>query len=285
MKTIKYFITIVSLNTFQIFSLILNPSLRSILGKLIGQLFFYVLKKRKEVAYLQLKKSFPKKTNKEIIEILKKTHTHFGQMFLDVLCSQKIIKNENIKIINEEILLSLKSNNQGFILLTGHLGNWEIIPAWMSKNKFNVKTVTQNQKNKGAQFFFNNLRKQNDINPVSIHYSSNKMINFLKNGNTLVLASDQDAGEKGEFINFFGRKASTPRGASVFYKKTKCKVIAAFCLKKKFKYSIEFIIIEPNKNYTSIMHQFTELLEKKIKGEPHQYLWFHRRWKTKNEKY
>lgn len=283
MKTIKNFITRLSFNLIQIFCSVIKPSLRSIIGKLVGALFFYIFKKRKKLAYSQLKQSFPNKNNKELLKILKKTHSHFGQMFLDALCIEKIIKNEKIKIINEKTLLKLKSNKEGFILLTGHFGNWEIIPAWMSKNNFNIKTVTQNQKNKGAQLFFNNLRKKNGFNPVSIHYSSHKMINFLKKGNTLILASDQDAGKKGEFINFFGRAASTPRGASVFYEKTKCKVVVAFCIRKKFNYCIEFIIIEPSKKYTSIMHQFTELLEQRIKKKPHQYLWFHRRWKTKNE--
>lgn len=283
MKTIKYFITRLSLQFFQFFCSVIKPSLRSVIGKLVGALFYYIFQKRKKLAYKQLKKSFPNTNNKELLTILKKTHSHFGQMFLDALCIQKIIKNEKIKIINEKTLLNLKSNKEGFILLTGHFGNWEIIPAWMSKNNFNIKTVTQNQKNKGAQSFFNNLRQKNGFNPVSIHYSSHKMINFLKQGNTLILASDQDAGKKGEFINFFGRKASSPRGASVFYEKTKCNVVAAFCTKEKLNYSIEFIIIEPSKKYTSIMHQFTELLEKKIKKKPHQYLWFHRRWKTKNE--
>jgi len=257
--------------------------LRYWFGIIIGSLFYNIIKKRKEHAYSELKKSFPKKSNSEILKLLKKTYNHFGQMFIDSISTIKIVKKEDIKILNVDILNKLKSKKVGFILLTAHIGNWEIIPVWLSENNFLIKTVTQNQNNKGAQLFFKNLRKKNGVNPISIHYSTHKMIKSIKNGEVLVLVSDQDAGKKGEFINFFGRPASTPRGASVFYEKTKCEIVAAFCIKEKFKYSIEFVKIKPNKQYSSIMHQFTQLLEKKIRKYPNQYFWFHKRWKTKND--
>ena len=285
MITIKNTTTRIFLNLMKNISLFLSPKFRYWFGILIGSLFFKVIKKRKKHAYYQLKKSFPKKSNSEILKILKKTHIHFGQMFIDAISTIKIVKNEDIKILNADILNKLKSKNEGFILLTAHIGNWEIIPVWLSENNFTIKTVTKNQKNKGAHFFFQNLRKKNGVNPVSIHYPTHEMIKSIKNGEVLILASDQDAGKKGEFINFFGRPASTPRGASVFYEKTKCEIIAAFCIKEKIKYSIEFVKIKPNNQYPSIMFQFTELLEKKVRKYPNQYFWFHKRWKTKNDNY
>jgi len=100
--------------------------------------------------------------------------------------------------------------------------------------------------------------------------------------------SDQDAGKKGTFVNFFGSKASTPKGAALFFLNTKSPMIFASCIQLSFQnYKIEFIPIEIKKEYLNdkdvenITQTYTTFLENYIKKYPEQYFWFHKRWKTK----
>jgi KDO2-lipid IV(A) lauroyltransferase len=106
------------------------------------------------------------------------------------------------------------------------------------------------------------------------------MIEALREGKILILASDQNAGKRGEFVHFFGRPASSPRGPSFFHKKTGAAVITAFCHRKPTgNYELKFNRL-PDDGAGTVMERFTSVLESEVRKRPAQYFWFHRRWKS-----
>ena len=110
------------------------------------------------------------------------------------------------------------------------------------------------------------------------------MYSALENNDILTLASDQDAKKSGIFVNFFGVKASTPKGAALFHFKSKSPIIFVTCHMEninKYILNIEPVKIHNKSDIESITISYTRLLEDIIKKYPEQYFWFHRRWKTK----
>jgi KDO2-lipid IV(A) lauroyltransferase len=111
------------------------------------------------------------------------------------------------------------------------------------------------------------------------------MYDVLSQNGILGLVSDQDAKKSGVFVNFFGKKASTSKGAALFHINNKSPIIIALCNKNSFKnYKINFIPIDTSKkSVQEITQTYTTILEQNIIKSPEQYFWFHRRWKTKYE--
>ena len=106
---------------------------------------------------------------------------------------------------------------------------------------------------------------------------------LLKENKILILASDQDAKQRGVFVNFFNKPASTPKGVARFHLETGSDIFFISCYVEhngKHKLQIQPVVPEGVSTVKSITQAFTTLLEKKVREFPEQYFWFHRRWKT-----
>ncbi len=249
-------------------------------GERIGSLAFHRLKVRQNEAILNLEIAFPDSTRQFRKTTLRQLHHHFGIMFLDALCANVILTNGRITVKGEEKLASAYNANRGVILMAGHFGNWELIPPWLSFHGYEIMTVAQRQSNRGADLFFTENRQQTGTSPIPPSTDPSAMIDALREGKILILASDQNAGKRGEFVHFFGRPTSSPRGPAVFNKKTGAMVITAFCYRKPAgDYELKFDRL-PNDGGETVMERFTSLLESEVMKRPAQYFWFHRRWKS-----
>ncbi|MBR1859789.1 MAG: lysophospholipid acyltransferase family protein, partial [Selenomonadaceae bacterium] len=113
----------------------------------------------------------------------------------------------------------------------------------------------------------------------------------LKKGKILGFLADQDGGPGGAFIEFLGKTASTPMGPAVFARKFRSPVLPAFILRQpngRHKVVIgEVMRYEDNGNTDEDLYKFTEkmthILEKVIRENPTQWLWFQKRWNTPPE--
>ena len=249
-------------------------------GERIGTLVFHRLKVRQNEARLNLQIAFPDSSLQFRETTLRQLHRHFGVMFLDALCPKALLTNSQITVKGEEKIASGYSTNRGVILMVGHFGNWELIPPWLSARGYEMMTIAQRQSNRGADLFFTQNRQKSGSSPISTSTAPSVMIEALREGKILILASDQNAGKRGEFVHFFGRPASSPRGPSFFHKKTGAAVITAFCHRKPTgNYELKFNRL-PDDGAGTVMERFTSVLESEVRKRPAQYFWFHRRWKS-----
>lgn len=259
----------------------MSYSKRNRLGERLGSLAYEKLRIRQQEAGENIRIAFPEAPPSFHQKILRGLHRHFGIMFLDALCGEAIVKDGRVAIEGKSKLNTAFQDNKGVILISGHFGNWELIPIWLAINGYEIVTVVQRQSNRGADLFFREFRQKVGTSPVYQSTPVTELIRYLKDGKILILASDQNAGEKGEFIDFFGRPASSPRGANVLHKKTGASIITALCHKENNEnYILKFDKL-PEYRQVSIMTRFTSILENEIRNRPSQYFWFHRRWKSK----
>ena len=242
-----------------------------------------IFPKRKKVAEKNLKIAFPNKSQFEIDNIIKSTYKHYMILMFEFL-RQRNLQAKNIKVNMDSITKDLLSSNKGLILMTAHLGNWEMIIPVLSQYKKST-VIVKVQKNSGGDKFLNEARNFKNITLLPMKASKRIMIDALINGEALALASDQNAGNKGIKVPFFGSKVSIPKGAAYFHYKTKCPIAIGFCiLKEDFSYEFKLRSIEIEENFDntedlffSIHQTYCSFLEQEIKKNPEQYFWFHRK--------
>ena len=278
-------ITYLFLVLFSRFLSILPRKLILFSGQAFGLLMYYFFPLRKKVAKINLKIAFPKKTNKEINYLIRKTFKHYGLLMFEFISNHNSKFNNKIFNMDDETE-NLLNKKDGMICMTAHFGNWEmLIPIISQRKMFTV--IVREQKNNGADKFFYECRKfNNNIVLISKKGSKKEMINNLKEGHVLGLATDQNAHNRGTQTFFFNKKASFPKGAGHFYYLTNAKLIVGFCiLTKNYNYELKLREIFLNKKYeqkddliVEVNNIYAKMLEDQIKKRPEQYFWFHKKW-------
>tara|TARA_B100000003_G_scaffold208142_1_gene227556 strand:- start:5330 stop:6190 length:861 start_codon:yes stop_codon:yes gene_type:complete len=238
---------------------------------------------RKEIAFNNIKKAFPEWNNDKINHHIQITYQFFTHNMIQFFSVPKSWHGIEIEIIGSNILDEAMKNKKGCILVSAHFGAWELFVKWVGQTGYDAIGIAQRQKNKGANQFFKEQRELCNVEHIFRKESIDKMESVLNSNKILGLVSDQDARNRGIFVDFFGHPASTHKGAALFHKNTNAPLVFGVCLKTGYqKYRVEIISIKPKSNsIKDITQAFTSIIEAKVREYPEQYFWFHRRWKTK----
>ena len=262
------------------------------LGNNVGKLYYRIAGRQRQRALDQIQEclGMPAKTAEQTIASLCKK---LGQTFLEVLYSPALTpKNvqEYITIENRHYLDQALSDGRGAVLLTAHIGNWEWMGAALAMAGFPLTGVAKRQPNDQHTRILNENRQRAGIEIFS--RGTTEVIGAaraLKQGKIVALLADQDAGTQGLFVNFFGKMSSTPLGPTIFSKKFKAPVVPAF------------IVRRPEGGHRVILHQAmyyqdtgkvdediyrfttqtTKVIEDTIRQYPDEWIWFQKRWNTK----
>ena len=260
-------------------------------GRKMGSLFYYFIPIRKSVAIVNINLAFPNLNATQKKKLLHSTYKHFGMVLFDFLRLNQYKRNKNINLVNipSESIKLFRENNGG-ILLSAHIGNWEYLGPSIGLHNIKCAGVAQVQHNSSANIFFNELRTSKHMKVIPVDAGSKSMVKAILEGYYLGLISDQNAGKKGTKASFFGKSVSVPKGTGIFHLKTNSPILLGFCiLSPDLNYNLSFqqLSFEGLSDNTDeaikvINQRYTLLLEEEIKKHPHQYFWFHRKWPKKN---
>tara|TARA_B000000609_G_C24181046_1_gene358407 strand:- start:3277 stop:4128 length:852 start_codon:yes stop_codon:yes gene_type:complete len=250
----------------------------------LAAFFYKCVPLRKKVAYSNIQRAFPSQNKEWVTIVLRGAYQMAIQNFIDFLSAPSSVSSTQFKIINQEILDIAISRNRGTILVTGHFGLWEKWGAWLGANSYPITGIFQRQSNKGSDQFFKELRKSYGMGHIYRRDPIEKSYKVLNDNKFLILASDQDAKDRGVIVNFFGHKTSVPKGAAIFHiKKGASLIFSVGTVAKDGEMTISFeeIILKEKPTIESVTQAYTKMLETKIKEFPDHYFWFHRKWKSK----
>ena len=265
-------------------NLVTKLSLRTqiIISQNIASVLYHYIPKRKNVAIKNIQTAFPKCSDIWVANTLKKCYKFFAYNFIQFLALPRSTDSIKIQINGQTALDNAIEQGKGVILISSHFGPWEILGHWLGVNNYQLRGVAHKQKNKGANRFFEEKRQLSGIKHIYRKVGMDVFYNILEEKKILGLVSDQDAKNKGIFINFFNKPASTHKGAAIFHLNTNAPMIYGICIQTGFQeYKIELIPITSVKNtIKDIIQEYTLTLERIIQKYPEQYFWFHNRWKT-----
>jgi len=258
------------------------------LGKSIGSLVYLFSGKRNRVAYANIKAAFcGEKTPQEMRRITRGVYKHAGQTFAEILSMTKVDKcyiDKYVHIENFERIVETVKNSKGTIFITAHFGNWELSAVAGAFKGFPLYLLARDQKMERLNELLNLLRESKGNMVVRKGFDVKNIFRLLREGKSVAILADQNAGASGDLIDFFGRPASAPTGPYRFAQKSGAWILPLFIHRIKGPYHEVVLerpmVIKKGEDVSPYMREYNHLLEKHIRDFPEQWLWMHKRWKA-----
>jgi len=261
------------------------------LGRALGVFIGRVVRYRRKVALENLRRAFgTEKDEAERRRILRGVYRHFGQMIVE-FCRFPVLSGRQIErcvaMENPDVLEEAAKGRQGTVLISGHFGNWEMMAAAIVHKGYPMRVLVANQKNAAVGDLMDRFRRCVGVEPIRVGRSVKNVLRALERGEFVGIISDQNAGRRGIFVDFFGRPTSTPQGPAAIALKRNVPMVLMFALREKEgRHRVIFERFpDPDQfppgaeGIRAATQLYTRRLEHYIRCHPEQWLWLHRRWK------
>ena len=265
------------------------------IGKMTGLFAYFIPINRKTIAHENIRASFGNDLNAaDARKLLRKVYMHFSQMLFEIPHILRLNAgnlNRYMIIQGEENLRQALRKGKGVLFLTAHLGNWEFMSAVGSLYFGNTVLVPRRSDSASVDRVVNELRTRFGAEIIRPQRAMRLLIMALKRNKMLGIFLDQNVDwYEGVFIPFFGRWACTNKGLALIARKTGTPVIPVFTARERngrhrliFEKEIELRKTKDKiRDVEDNTALFTATIERYVRKYPDQWLWFHRRWKTKN---
>jgi KDO2-lipid IV(A) lauroyltransferase len=232
-------------------------------------------------------------SDKDLSGKAREVFRNFGKYLVDFFRMQKILNEEyirkNVRISGMERVDEILAKGRGGIMITAHLGNWEMGGPILGLLKSPLFVIALPHKERPVNDLFNAQRAAWRITIVPTNIAVRKCIEALKNNQLVALAADRDFTAHGEVLDFLGKKALIPKGAAIFSIKTGAPILPAFLVRQPdetFHLFFEEPIYPPvitqkeidRDTLLTVMEKYKTVLENKIKEYPTQWLMFREFW-------
>lgn len=261
----------------------------------MGECAFFLATRHKNTALKNLRFAYgDEKSESEIRQIAKSIFRNLGESFFEVLCIPKFTAqniDKYIKIDGRERVEKVLSQRRGFIVLSAHFGNWELLAGYFGLKGYPVTVLARRLRFEKYDKFINALRKRMKVNIIMRDESAKVILRMLKEGKPIAIMPDQDIDSiEGVFVDFFGHPAYTPTAPVTLALATAVPIIPMFIVRERAGHRIYVeepleLEITGNKDLDIKVNteKWSKMVELYIRRYPSQWVWMHNRWKTKYE--
>lgn len=263
-------------------------------GAAIGELAYYVLGRLRSVGMRNLQLAFPEVQRQRRKQLLKELYRNLGYLLAEFCRMQHYTPEQASRFIRYEGLenyLRARDRGKGVLVLTGHLGAWELSSFYHSLMGYPMGMVIRRLDNPLVDRFVNRIRCLHGNRVLHKDDFARGLIASMRAGETVGILMDTNmTPPQGVFVPFFGTQACTASGMARVAARTGAAVVPGFLLweKSEQRYVLHFSPELPVKctgdaeaDAVSNTAMFTSVIESYIRRYPEQWLWMHRRWKTR----
>jgi KDO2-lipid IV(A) lauroyltransferase len=263
----------------------------SAIGGWIGSLGYRPLGIRRAVVERQVRAAFPEKAPDEVRRIAMASYSNLGRTSLEAALLSALSREQVVAMFDRveggDVLAAARARGKGVLLVSGHLGNWELAGAFVAASGVPIEAVARGMENPLFDRYVTQTR--HDLGMTVIHDADavRRVPRATREGKAVAMLVDQGAaGLASSWVPFFGRYAKTPRGPAVFALRLGAPVVFATALRQpggKYVMYYEEVPVHPTGDREAdvdrIVADYTSTLERWIRRAPEQYFWHHRRWK------
>jgi KDO2-lipid IV(A) lauroyltransferase len=245
------------------------------------------------VARDNLCQAFPGKyTDAELDALVRAVYRHFCTMLMEIIHLPRKLHTTNwrryIDMNKGRAMVDRLLSGQPLLIVTGHFGNWEMAGYALGLLGFTTHAVARSLDNPYLDQFLRRFRQRTGQKVLAKRGDFEQIQALLKGGGVLATLADQDAGQRGLFVDFFGRPASTHKAIALLALEHRVPIAVVGTPKvaePMFYQVLPVDIIRPEEYegrpdaVRAITQRFTSGLERLVRQAPEQYFWLHRRWK------
>jgi len=245
---------------------------------------------RRRVTDANLALAFPALSRSEREALAGRIFAHFGRMAVDslrlsatgpVAVVPHVTGGECVRLLEERL-----PRGKGVIVLTGHIGNWELAGAYLAARGFTVAAVVKPPSNPHVARHAEAVRRRLGIETIPMPEARAGVAAALAENKVVGLVADQGAIRSTTWSPFFGRRTKTPAGPGLFASRTGAPVLfGALVAQPGGGYRLEGEVLaetvemETGEAIQWVADRYRERLEALVRRFPDQYLWTHRLWK------
>lgn len=231
---------------------------------------------------------------KERAEILRGVYRHLGWQLVEFCRMPRYTPQNTQGWIRTEGLkhyLEARARGKGVLVLTGHLGAWELSSFYHSMMGYPMGMVIRRLDNRRLDEFVNGIRCMHGNRVLHKDDFARGLLTAMRDGQTVGILMDTNmTPPQGVFVNFFGITACTASGLARVALKTDAAVLPGFLLwePKERQYVLHFgeelnfkKSGDAEADVLAATQECNDVLERWIRRYPDQWLWIHRRWKTR----
>jgi KDO2-lipid IV(A) lauroyltransferase len=260
----------------------------------VGLVTYALHPRLRKVGRRNLDIAFPQKNKKEKKKILRELYKSLGRQLAEFCLFPRYSRQNASQVAiydGFENFADAHARGKGVVFLTGHFGGWEIGSFVHSLNGHPLRIVMRSLDNPYLNTMVDRYRTRHGNQTFSKQDFARGLLSALRNGETVGILMDTNmTPPQGAFVDFFGVPAYTATGAARVALHTDAAVVPALTIWDKAlrKYRIRFdpalkLIRTGNKEADVVENTaaFTKVIENYATRYPEQWLWVHRRWKTR----
>jgi KDO2-lipid IV(A) lauroyltransferase len=258
----------------------------------LAWLLYKVDRRHRLVADQNLRHAFPELTQDQRDILVRAVYTHFVGLVITLVHLPRMFYASTWKRYFEmpqaRVLLSALLSGRPVLLLTGHFGNWELGGYVLGVLGFRAWVVARPLDNPFLDRYLLSFRQRHGQTVLAKHGDFDRMQDVLEKGGLIATLGDQDAGQRGLFVDFFHRPASTHKAIALMALEY-CVPIVVMGIAKvgepmRHQLIVADVILPEEYDgrpdaVKALTQRATTALEQFVRQYPGQYMWLHRRWK------
>lgn len=250
--------------------------------RLLGCLSPYIFRREALRAQKQLRAILP---DLDAAKTTRRMFVHFAESIWEL--SRLRLEVPELEASARQVLDQALAEGRGAIVISGHVGNWEILGQAIAAAGYPVATIATPFYDPRVTQWLDQWRGQRGMKIIWREQNSGKAIlRVLRSNELMGFLIDQDTKTAGDYVTFFGRPAFTPTTPAALALRTGAPLL--FCWHhrrgKRHKITVERVVYDASGDYQRDVLALTALLtarlENVIRAAPEQWVWMHRRWRT-----
>ncbi|MEM8959977.1 MAG: lysophospholipid acyltransferase family protein [Acidobacteriota bacterium] len=255
-------------------------------GPVIGRLAWRWSRRDRERTLAHLEMAFPELDPRYRLWLAKASFAHLGTNIAEILHLLGRPVGEACKhfdVEGVEIFAQLREAGRPALVLTGHCGNWEMIPSLRYSHDVTIRALARGHDDPSLRDIIERLRDHlGTVNlPRGSRRASREMLRALRQGGVIGVLIDQDIATDGVWVPFFDHPAHTTTAPATLALKLGAAVVPVFderLLDGRHRVVVHPVMDLPD-DPVAATAAMTEVVEAQIRRAPEQWVWLHRRWR------
>jgi Kdo2-lipid IVA lauroyltransferase/acyltransferase len=262
----------------------------------LAWLGFHLARRQKQAGLQNLRMALPELSEAEHQKILRGCFQNLGRLLVEFTHFPDLSKSNISEFVIHDGLenyLEGMSRGRGLIFMTAHFGAWELSSFAHALYGYPLKFIVRPIDNPRVESLISSYRTRSGNVPILRRSAARDILRALRQNEAVGILFDQNTTRsEGVFAKFFGIPAATTPAIALFALRTGAAVIPGFLIwddaqqKHRLRLDPPVDLINTGDLDRDVLENtkhFNQILEGYVRKYPDQWLWIHRRWKTRPE--